>query len=159
MTFKGMAWGLVAATALMPASVSIAATHTISLDSYCDQLTFTSSGIFVAMNESASTCSADVMNGFTVKLKGYTNKWYYVGGPRFGGGTESWGFLVSLPLATGGSWGLYDSTDGVNVSLAASGTYTLVSGHVKMNGLPAGKGQSQPSGARVPLPRTIDLRR
>jgi hypothetical protein len=148
-----------AAAMLASTGGAMATSHTISLDTFCDQLSFTYSTTTAAMVEQSGSCTADVMTGFTVKVRGFTNKFLYVGGPRFGDGT-AWGFLVSLPIATGGSWGLYHSTDGVNVSLAASGTYTKISALKAPNGKsPAGVGPAKPTkllGA-IPLPDHLSL--
>jgi hypothetical protein len=80
------------------------------------------------------------MSGFVVKIAGYKGKFVSVGGPRFSGGTDSWGFLVQYPFKTGNSWGLYESTDGVSNALIDSGSYTVNGGTVHLPGLlPAGK--------------------
>ena len=143
--------GLVFAAAVMlSSSAGAQKTTTVSLDTYCDMLTFTinkdtntKKKTVAAMSESASTCTADIMEGYVVTIKGYTNAWVSVGGPRFDGGTDSWGFLMQYPFKTGNSWGLYESTDGVNVALVASGTYT-VSGSGPRSGPPAGRGAANP---------------
>ena len=148
-----------AAAMLTSTGGAMAASHTISLDTFCDQLSFTYGTSTAAMVEQSGTCTADFMTGFVVKTKGFAGKWLYVGGPRFADGT-AWGFLVSLPITTGGSWGLYHSTDGVSVSLAASGTYTKVSALKSANGKPpAGVGPAKPTkllGA-IPLPDHLSL--
>ncbi len=142
---------MAAAVTLVSAGGAMASTATISLDGYCDVLTFTLSqdsntgkNTIAAMSE-PSSCTADLMAGFEVKIPGYKNKWVSVGGPRFGDGTDAWGFLVQYPFKTGGAWGLYESTDGVNNTLIASGTYTVSGGAVHLPGvLPAGKAPQQP---------------
>jgi hypothetical protein len=137
-----------------------AAPVNLSLDGFCDQLAITLSNdsngnkIFAALNENAATCTADLMTGFVVKIKGYTTRWVYVGGPRFGDGT-GWGFIFSYPFVTGGTWALYNTVDGATISVADSGTYTRGPSHQPGSMTVAGTSHQPTIRSDVPSPEAL----
>ncbi|HEY5047505.1 MAG TPA: hypothetical protein VII49_05750 [Rhizomicrobium sp.] len=117
-----------AAAAFIASSAGASArthTHVITLDGHCDQLTMTITGTLVAGTDDAS-CEAGIGGGEIGKVKNVGDA--IVAGVQF---TAKPGiqFVIQLsyPLATGGSWVLFETTDGVTLTELESGTYTLVS--------------------------------
>jgi len=135
---------------------AMASTTSIHFANYCDVYTFTDNAPFEAMQELSSSCTADIMGGFNVKVLSAKGKWAFVGGPRFGDGTDAWGILVQLPFKTGHEEGLYETTDGVNYDLIASTTYIVGAPAKSTKGqLPPmgkGKGKQLPNSS---LPKTL----
>lgn len=101
-------------------------THIITLDGHCDQITLS-----VKKNLVAGTDDPGCEQGFGGGVIGNVKKFgqAIVAGVQF---TAEPGvqfvFQISYPLETGGTWVLYDTTDGVTLSEVESGSYTLVSG-------------------------------
>ena len=150
MKMVGLGSAFAAATMLASTGGALASSTTVGLDSFCDVMTITlnqdvntGKNTIAAMNEDPA-CTADIMDGFEVKIPGYKNKWVFVGGPRFGDGFTAWGFLFQFPFNTGNVWGLYNTTDGVNTNLIVSGTYTVNPAKGQNAGPPAGKGAKSP---------------
>jgi len=114
------------AVALVLSGVPAAAktkTYMISLDGHCDVITLTVNGTLVAGTD-ASSCEAGIGGGLIGTVKKFGEA--IVAGVQFSAkpGTQ-FVFEIAYPLATGGAWDLYDTTDGVTLTKAESGTYTV----------------------------------
>jgi hypothetical protein len=120
------------AAAVLVASASSALaktqTHIITLDGHCDEITLKVNKTLVAGTDDAN-CEAGIGGGLIGNVKGFGQA--IVAGVQFTSmaGTQ-FVFQISYPLATGGTWNLYETTDGVTLTELESGTYTVVQGAI-----------------------------
>ena len=130
---KAMMVLAVSALALTAGIVPAASkTYAISLDGHCDVITLTVKGTLVAGTD-ASSCAAGFGGGLIGKVKGFGDA--IVAGVQFTAKSgNQFVFQVQWPLVTGGSWILYDTTDGVHLTQLESGTYTVQSDGVELGG-------------------------
>lgn len=107
-------------------------TTTISLDNFCDVLTFTQNKLVkeaFALKEVSTECENFLGAGFTGKVKTIGHE--LVIGLR--GGTlpdEEYVMAIDYPFVTGGNFRIYGTGDGSNLTGFAGSTYTV-------NGTPA----------------------
>jgi len=122
------------AAALMAGAVGanasdLASTRTtyISLYGYCDVLQL---AVFSWQQAGeADTCggaSIAVGSGMEGKVTGVYPKDLTIGETYFSDTSASYLFNIQFPLASGQTWSIYRTADGVNFSYVNSGTYTIV---------------------------------
>ncbi|HEY1614349.1 MAG TPA: hypothetical protein VGF97_11715 [Rhizomicrobium sp.] len=118
-----LAWGAAALIASGTGAWAKGQTHIITLNGHCDEITLIVNKTLVAGSDDAS-CEAGFGGGLIGNVKKFGNA--IVAGVQF---TSEPGnqlvFQISYPLATGGNWILYDTTDGVTLNQLESGTYTV----------------------------------
>jgi hypothetical protein len=102
----------------------------VALDGYChvfDVTTavndLTGTKINVTAHED-DVCDTFIGQGFIGKVG--TTKGAAISGVFGGSAATVWTLVFQYPLATGGLWAGYTTTDGVHMTLTAQGTYTLV---------------------------------
>jgi hypothetical protein len=104
---------------------------TISLNDFCDVLTITPNAVLktalVATDD--PNCENLIGAGFIGKIK-VLGKSAVIGMHNPAGAAEQFIFRIDYPFGTGGSWVLYGTQDGVNLTAFAGDTYTV-------NGTPA----------------------
>jgi hypothetical protein len=112
----------------------------IQLDGNCDILTLTVFPWHQAGEYDTSCDGVDAVgSGMEGKVVGVTPKDLTIGETYFGNPNATFLFNIQYPLKTGNTWSIFTSTDGVNFSAFASGTYTVVGPDVKYHpraGLP-----------------------
>jgi hypothetical protein len=116
---------LAAGVLLAFTSVAYAKTKTeiISLDGHCDVITIHISKSLIAGADDPA-CSAQFGGGLIGKVKGFGNAIVAgVQSPAAPG--VQFVLQISYPLITGGTWNLYDTTDGVTLSQIETGTYSV----------------------------------
>jgi len=99
----------------------------ISLDGYCDVLVLT---VFpwhqAGESHSCGGGNFAVGSGMEGKVTGVYPKDLTIGETYFQDATSTYLWNIQYPLASGQTWSIFKSTDGVNFSVVASGTYTIV---------------------------------
>jgi len=99
----------------------------ISLDGYCDVLTLT---VFPWHQAGEYDESCDGINaigsGMEGKVTGVSPRDLTIGETYFGDLYATYLWNIQFPLASGNTWSIFRSTDGVNFSITNSGTYTIV---------------------------------
>jgi hypothetical protein len=99
----------------------------ISLDGYCDVLTLT---VFAWHQAGEYDTSCDGINavgsGMEGLVTGVSPKDLTIGETYFGDTGSSYLWNIQYPLATGSTWSIYKTTDGINFTYVNSGTYTIV---------------------------------
>lgn len=124
-----MTKGFIVAAAFLALSVGSAEAKstTISLDSFCDVLTITQNKLVktaFVLKEDSTDCENFFGAGFSGKVKVLGHQ--IVIGLR--GGTlqdEEYVMAIDYPFVTGGSFTIYGTSDGVNLSGFAHETYTV----------------------------------
>jgi hypothetical protein len=122
---------LSAATLMAAATSAVASKGTkttdIQLDGNCDILTLTIFPWHQAGEYDTSCDGVDAVgSGMEGKVIGAPPKDLTIGETYFGNPNATFLFNIQYPLKTGNTWSIFDSTDGVNFSLFANGTYTIV---------------------------------
>ena len=119
-----------ASAALLMASTGGAAakpaTTIISIDDFCDVFTVTTRGHLVAATDDPN-CATGLVGGILTNVKD-VGKTATLAGIFNGDTTTSWTVVFSAPFATGGTWILYFTQDGVTENFFFEGTYTVVAG-------------------------------
>lgn len=145
--------GLAAAALLVASSGdALAAKKYISFDGYCDFLSgvVTSTTASVAVHNLTTVCgdtnnSVDV--GVEATIAGQGKFLVFGDNDRDAEGGTYTGIseyiAIQLPLKTGNSFFLYETTDGATISLSNSGTYTVTN--------------KVPTAARTRLPATFQM--
>ncbi|HTU00140.1 MAG TPA: hypothetical protein VMF58_18975 [Rhizomicrobium sp.] len=118
--YKAMFGGI--AGLLLSAAAASAATH-IALDGYCNNYAIRH-GEFNHYAIKDTGCSAGFGGGLLGSIKGVGKQLILALQDPSSNHTQ-FEFIFSYPLVTGGSWELYDSTDGVTFNALAGGTYTV----------------------------------
>jgi hypothetical protein len=130
--------GLAALIAAGVAGNASARSFKVSLDGLCDTIAFTSNkatATFAEMHQAGcpiGALRAPSSNpipgvGIVVKHNGPVKKRLMFGEtqPDGGGNPVGYAYAFDYPLFSGGTWSLYVTKDGVTVTEAATGTYTL----------------------------------
>ena len=110
------------AALLLSATTASAVTH-ISLDGFCNNYAFRHPG-FNHFAVKDTGCSSGFGTGLLGSIKGI-GKQLIVALQDPGSDHTQFEFIFSYPFTNGGSWELYDSTDGVNFNVLAGGSYTI----------------------------------
>jgi hypothetical protein len=98
---------------------------TISLDGYCDVLSIQNNKVLKTALTATDdpNCEALFGAGFAGKIKKIGNS--AILGMHISGTAEEFVFRIDYPFVTGGSWVLYGTQDGVNLTAFAGNTYTV----------------------------------
>jgi hypothetical protein len=98
---------------------------TISLNNFCDVLTIQKNAVLkTALTVTDDpNCEPLYGAGFIGKIKKLGNS--AVIGMHASGAAEEFVFRIDYPFVTGGSWVLYGTQDGVNLTAFAGDTYTV----------------------------------
>jgi hypothetical protein len=98
---------------------------TISLNDFCDVLTIKHNAVLKTALTATDdpNCEAFFGAGFVGKIKKIGNS--AVIGVHVSGAAEEFIFRIDYPFVTGGSWVLYGTQDGVNLTAFAGDTYTV----------------------------------
>ena len=130
-----MCLGLAAGALLLAGTTgAMAATDYVTFDGYCNFF----SGIVldgdtsVAVDNLTTTCGYST-NGVGVgtegKIKGLSGDWLILSTTEqdvTNSANTAEYYAIQLPLKTGNSWFIYETTDGATISDSNSGTYTIV---------------------------------
>ena len=98
---------------------------TISLDGYCDVLSIAKNKVLKTALTATDdpNCEALFGAGFVGDVKKIGNS--AIIGMHVSGAQEEFVFRIDYPFVTGGSWVLYGTQDGVNLTAFAGDTYTV----------------------------------
>ena len=138
-----------AAAVLLPLGCNVASakTFTISYDTFCNTGTIKlTSKVVVAYKETTASGSCQNVIGAgakaNTKVQAIKGNWLIIGelNDQYPGEEDL--MLLQYPLVTGGTWLLYDTTDGDTTTFVNSGTYTI--------GGTAAKGQRGSQPIRTP---------
>jgi hypothetical protein len=114
------------AALVLSSAAASAKTYSISLNGHCDVITLDVKKTLVAGSDDAD-CEAGFGGGLIGKVKNFGDA--IVAGVQFSAKAgDQFVFEISWPLATGGSWNLYETSDGVTLTEVETGTYTVDSG-------------------------------
>jgi hypothetical protein len=126
-------------TLLASGGAAQAATH-IALDGYCNNYAIRNAQGTMAVKDTG--CSAGFGGGFLTTIRNQ-GKTAVIGLTDPSTAGVQFVFRFSYPFVTGGTWTLFDTSDGVHFNLLAGGTYTIPA-----PGRPAEKGARSATGIR-----------
>lgn len=131
---------LITAAALLYAGSAYAGSHVISFDGYCDTYTIKTQDSKKVLSSSSQNTGCDDNGGIGGVAKAGGALYAVIGANIPSTGDLIWKVKLSYPLATGGTWELDSSTDGLTFTFINSGTYTVDSAGVH-GGKPATAGR------------------
>lgn len=113
----------------VPASAKMT---TISLDGFCNVMQIRTQGQTYAVDFEKDHCEKFLGEGRILKLKD-AGRIADIGGLADQDASRVLNYEIQFPFVSGGSWNLYETTDGQTMTPVTSGTYTVTGGAARVS--------------------------